>query len=77
MEKVLVSLPEQLATRMRAVLPRGERSQAIAQLIAREIEQREQQLALCAQELEKDRHLQQDMKAWAVALNDGLSDEAW
>ena len=77
MEEVLVSLPEQLATRMKAVLPREERSRTIAELIAREIDQREQQLARCARELEKDQHLQQDMKAWAATLNDGLSDEAW
>lgn len=77
MENVLISLPEKLATRMREVLPRGERSQTIAQLLAREINKREKHLTQAAQALEKDQHLQQDMKAWEVTLNDGLGDEAW
>ena len=77
MKNVLISLPEKLATRMREVLPRGERSQTIAQLLAREIKKREKHLIQAAQEIEKDQSLQQDMKAWEATLNDGLGDEAW
>ena len=77
MENVLVSLPEKLATRMREVLPRGERSQTIAQLLAREIKKREKQLIQAAQAVEKDEPLQKDMQAWEVALNDGLDNESW
>lgn len=77
MENVLVSLPEKLATRMREILPRGERSQTIAQLLAREIRKREKRLIQAAQAIEKDEHLQQEMQSWDITLNDGLDDEAW
>ena len=77
MENVLVSLPEKLATRMREVLPRGERSQTIAKLLAKEIKKREKHLIQAAQAIEKDEHLQQEMQAWDITLNDGLDDEAW
>ena len=76
MKKVLISLPEQLATRMRAAIPRRKRSQAIAQVIEQEVERREQQLAQCAQEIEKDELILQEMKEWEVTLSDGLTDEA-
>lgn len=77
MKKVLISLPEQLATRMRAAIPRRKRSQAIAQVIEQEVERREQQLAQCAQEIEKDQRILQEMKEWEVTLSDGLTDGAW
>ena len=76
MKKVLISLPEELATRMRAAIPNRKRSKAIAQVIEQEVEQREQQLAQCAQEIEKDQHILQEMKEWEVTLADGLTDEA-
>lgn len=77
MEKVLISLPEQLATRMRAAIPSRKRSKAIAQVIEQEVERREQQLAQCAQEIEKDQRMLHEMKEWEVTLADGLTDEAW
>ena len=76
MEKVLISLPEQLATRMRATIPSRKRSKAIAQVIEQEVERREQQLAQCAQEIEKDQRILQEMKEWEVTLADGLTHEA-
>ena len=76
MKKVLISLPEELATRMRAAIPRRKRSKAIAQVIEQEVERREQKLAQCAQEIEKDELILQEMKEWEVTLADGLTDEA-
>ena len=77
MEKVLISIPEQLATRMRATMPTRTRSKAIAKLIEQEVERREHQLLECAQQVELDQQLNQEMKAWDVTITDGLEDETW
>ena len=77
MEKVLISIPEQLATRMRATMPSRTRSKAIAKLIEQEVEQREHKLLECAQKVEEDQQLNQEMKVWDVTLSDGLEDETW
>ena len=70
-------MPEQLATRMRAAIPSRKRSKAIAQVIEQEVDRREQQLARCAQTIEKDQRILQEMKEWEVTLSDGLTDQAW
>ena len=77
MEKVLISIPEQLATRMRATMPNRTRSKAIAKLIAQEVKRREHRLLKCAQKVEKDQQLNQEITLWDVTLSDGLEDETW
>ncbi len=77
MNKVLISMPEQLAARMRAALPARQRSKIIAHLIEKEVEKREQNLYECAAAVEKDSALSQEMKDWDETLNDGLDDESW
>ena len=77
MEKVLISMPEQLATRMRAAMPNRTRSRAIAMLIEQEVERREHRLLECAQQVEEDQQVNQEMKVWEVTLLDGLEDETW
>ena len=72
MEKVLISIPEQLATRMRATMPSRTRSRAIAKLIEQEVAEREHRLLACARSVEEDQQLNQDMEAWEVTLTDGL-----
>ncbi|MEL6152687.1 MAG: hypothetical protein AAFQ78_01535 [Bacteroidota bacterium] len=75
--KILISLPPQLATRMRATIPSRKRSKTIAQLIEQEVAEREKNLYLRASEIEKDQSLQKDMEAWEVTLSDGLAHETW
>lgn len=77
MERVLISIPDQLAVRMRAAIPARQRSKTIAHLIEEEIKRRENRLYVCAIAVEKDRALQQEMKDWDVTLQDGLDDESW
>ena len=77
MEKVLISIPEQLAIRMRATMPRRTRSRAIAQLIEQEVALREHSLLECAKQVEEHQQLNQEMKAWDMTLSDGLEDETW
>jgi hypothetical protein len=77
MGNLLISLPEQLATRIRATIPNRQRSKTIAALIEQEVIRREQLLLACAMEVEKDQSLHEDMKVWESTLQDGLSDESW
>lgn len=75
MEKVLISLPDQLASRMRAAIPARQRSKIITNLIEKEIEKRERALYECALAVENDIALRQEMEEWNVTLDDGLNED--
>ena len=77
MTKVLISMPDRIASRMRASIPQKQRSKVIVQLIEKEIEKREKALYECAAAVEQDNELNQEMKDWNVTLQDGLTDESW
>ncbi|MBB71577.1 MAG: hypothetical protein CMF50_04210 [Legionellales bacterium] len=77
MSKVLISMPDPLAARMRATLPPRQRSLIISRLIEKEIERREKALYECALAVENDNALQEEMKDWDITLQDGLDDESW
>jgi len=77
MTKILISMPDKIASRMRAFIPQKQRSKVIVQLIEKEIEQREKALYECAVAVEQDSELSQEMEDWDVTLRDGLSDESW
>jgi hypothetical protein len=77
MEKILISIPDQLAMRMRAAIPSRQRSKIITHLIEAEISRREKTLYDCAVAVEKDRALSKEMKEWDVTLQDGLEDGSW
>jgi hypothetical protein len=72
MDKILISIPNNLACRLRAVIPTRQRSKTIAHLIEKEIKQREKNLYLCALEVEKDKALNKEMQDWDVTVTDGL-----
>lgn len=77
MEKILISMPDNLAARMKAVIPTRQRSKTLAHLIEKEVEKRENTLYECALAVEKDAALQKEMKEWDITLQDGLDDESW
>ena len=77
MEKVLVSLPDDLARRMRVVIPNRQRSKVVAALLEKEIEQREQALYRCACDVEADEALNTEMVEWEVTSSDGITNETW
>ena len=80
MEKVLISLPDHLAARMRAAIPVRQRSKIITYLLEEEIKKRERALYECALAMEKDDNLRKDAEEWdAKLLRDGLgkNDESW
>ena len=78
MQKVLVSIPDPLAARLRSAIPARQRSRVIAHLLEKEIEKREKRLYECALEVEKDTTLNQEMMLWeAKTLQDGPDHESW
>ena len=77
MEKILVSLPNDLVKRMRTVIPARKRSQVINELLEREIARREEVLFQCALAVEKDEALNQEMTDWDITAGDGIEPETW
>ena len=77
MNKVLISIPDQIASRMRAAIPQRQRSKVIARLIEKEVERREKALYQCALAVENDHDLKEEMNDWNVTIQDGLHDESW
>lgn len=80
MHKILISIPDELAYRLRHTIPARLRSKVISELIAKEIELREKKLYACALELENDKALTKEMKDWNITVADGLDEvdhESW
>ena len=77
MEKILVSLPNDLVKRMRTVIPARKRSQVVKDLLEKEVDRREEALFQCALAVEKDEALNQEMAEWDITIGDGIEPEAW
>jgi metal-responsive CopG/Arc/MetJ family transcriptional regulator len=77
MQKILISLPDDLAVRLKAAFPHRQRSKVIAQLIAAEVTRREKILYQAAMDVEQDATLNKEMEDWDNTLQDGLDDESW
>ena len=77
MQKILVSLPDNLADRMRAVIPNRQRSKVLSNLLEKEIKKREEALYQCACDVEADEVLNKEMAHWDATVEDGLEDETW
>ncbi len=71
--KVMISLPDDLATRMKASIPSRERSKVISKLLENEIQHREDALYRSALAMEQNEELKDEMAAWDNEFfNDGL-----
>lgn len=77
MQKVLVSLPDDLAAKMKRMIPAKQRSKMIADILAAEIEKREHSLYQCACEVEADSALNSEMNDWEATAGDGIEPESW
>ena len=77
MEKILVSLPDDLVKRMKTVIPTRKRSQVVKELLEVEIAKREKELFDCAKAVEKDEALNQEMAEWDATTGDGIEPETW
>ena len=71
--KVMFSFPDQLVARMKASIPRQERSKIVAAFLENEIRSRENRLYLCAKEFEENQSLKKEMDIWDNEFSqDGL-----
>lgn len=77
MSKVLISIPDDIASRMRAAIPQRQRSKVIVRLIEAEIDKREKTLYECAVAVENDASLKDEMNDWDITLQDGMNDGSW
>ncbi|PIP38313.1 MAG: hypothetical protein COX19_13445 [Desulfobacterales bacterium CG23_combo_of_CG06-09_8_20_14_all_51_8] len=77
MQKVLVSLPDDLAARMKRMIPARNRSRVIAEMLEAEIKRREDALYQCACEVEADSALNKEMDDWEATVGDGIEPESW
>ena len=77
MQKVLISMPNSILARMRAVIPDRHRSKFISDIVEKELEKREQILYQCALKVEQDKALNQEMEDWNVTVSDGIDNESW
>jgi hypothetical protein len=77
MEKVLISIPNELAARMRIFIPNKQRSKTISHLLEEEVQRLEKELYQCAADVEKDYALNKDMKDWESTISDGVDDGSW
>jgi metal-responsive CopG/Arc/MetJ family transcriptional regulator len=77
MHKVLISLPDDLVDRMKAIIPSRQRSKIIAKVLEFEIKKREKELYKCAKEVEADEELSKEMAEWETTTGDHLESETW
>jgi len=77
MNKILISIPDDIASRMRTAIPQRQRSKVIVRLIEAEINKREKALYDCAVAVENDAILNKEIEDWDVTLQDGINNESW
>jgi len=77
MHKVLVSIPDSLIDRMKAVIPSRQRSKILSKLLEDEVKRREADLYRCALDVENDKALAAEMKEWDATIEGGIDDETW
>jgi hypothetical protein len=70
MNKILISISNQLASRLKAVIP-PQLNKVITHLIVREVEKRKKMLYDYGMAIEKDQALHDEMKRWDITLQDG------
>ena len=77
MQKVLISLPDNLLARMRTVIPNRQRSRIIAEVLESEVKRRERELYECARDVETDKALNTEMSEWDLTIGDGIEPQTW
>jgi hypothetical protein len=74
MEKILISIPNNLASKFKTLIPPRQRSKVVVHLIETEVKKREKALYDCALALEKDTVLKEEMSDWEITTGDGFDD---
>ena len=75
MQKVLISIPDDLVGRMKSVIPSRQRSKVVTKLLEDEVKLRETKLYQCACEVESDISLNMEMEDWNTTIGDGIDAE--
>jgi metal-responsive CopG/Arc/MetJ family transcriptional regulator len=73
-QQIPVSIPDELAVRMRSVITSGNRNRIISAILEKEIRKREQALYEAAVAVENDDAINAEMSDWEVAVDDGIID---
>ncbi len=73
MVKILLSIPEQLASRLCSTFPKHQRKEVIIKLIEEEVLRCENMLYECARAVERNSKLRKEMAEWDVTINDGIN----
>ena len=77
MHKVLVSIPDDLIDRMKAVIPPRQRSKILTKLLEDEVKTREAKLHQCARMVESDQSLNAEIEDWNATIGDGIDVKPW
>ena len=77
MQKVLLSVPDDLIGRMKVVIPPRQRSKILIRLLEDEVTIRETKLHQLAREVESDKSLNAEMEDWDTTIGDGIDAEPW
>jgi hypothetical protein len=78
MQKIMISMPDDLAEKLRWAFPARQRSKIIAGILSAEIARREQELHKIACQVESDDTLNNEMAEWEEAtIEDGIQPESW
>lgn len=77
MQKMLVSFPDIVFAKLRALIPEKKRSKMISELVEKELAKREAELYRCAVAIEKDEALNKEMQEWESVTGDGIETETW
>jgi hypothetical protein len=77
MSKMLISIPDGIASRFKTSVPAKQRSKVIVSLLEKELIKRERLLYECALAIENDSALQKEAQVWDHTVGDGLENESW
>ena len=80
-QQILIRLPEEVAARLKAVVPPRKRNKFVSQLVIKALEDYDRKLALIADQVTADEknnpELLQEMRDWDVTVGDGIDDEEY
>ncbi len=78
-QQILIRLPEDVAIRLKAVVPARKRNKFLADLVATAVARRDQELANIAAAVTKEEmhnaELRQETQDWEATVGDGIEEE--
>ncbi len=74
MTQLLIHLPDHLAARFRFLVPAKQRSKYIAHLLEDDLQKQDDDLRLCAMEIEQDDNINKMMSDWDIVSGDGIDE---